>query len=225
MSQNPMSVSQAVTSRRSVREFLDTPVPLETIRRVMDTARWAPSGCNYQPWEATILTGEPLAALREKLRAAPMQQPDYDWDAPKAEDRYKRRLYELSASMFESLGIERDDKAGRAAATGRNVVSFGAPVLLLCYFPRLMKEAQWSDTGMWLQTIMLLLREEGLDSCPQEFMAYYADPIMEHIGVSQDTHRFFCGMGIGYRDPDAPVNSFDRNRIPLDEHVRFEGFE
>ena len=225
MSDTPMSVSQAVTSRRSVRDFLDTPVPLETIRRVMETARWAPSGCNYQPWEATILTGEPLAKLREKLRAAEMKQPDYDWDAPKQEDRYKHRLYELSASMFESLGVAREDKAGRAAAMGRNVVSFGAPVLLLCYFPRLMKEAQWSDTGMWLQTIMLLLREEGLDSCPQEFMAYYADPIMEHIGVSTQTHRFFCGMGIGYRDPDAPVNSFDRNRVPLEEHVRFEGFE
>ncbi len=225
MSETQMSVTQAVTSRRSVRDFLDTPVPLDTIRQVMDTARWAPSGCNYQPWEATILTGEPLAQLRETLRSSEMKQPDYDWDAPKQEDRYKNRLYELSASMFESLGIEREDKAGRAAAMGRNVVSFGAPVLLLCYFPRMMKEAQWSDTGMWLQTIMLLLREQGLDSCPQEFMAYYADPIMEHIGVSTETHRFFCGVGIGYRDPDAPVNSFERNRVPLDEHVRFEGFE
>jgi len=219
-----MTPTQAVLTRRSVRAFLDTPVPFDAIRRVMDTARWAPSGCNYQPWEATILTGAPLAALREKLSASEMKQPDYDWDAPKQEDRYKQRLYELSASMFESLGIEREDKAGRAAAMGRNVVSFGAPVLLLCYFPRLMKEAQWSDTGMWLQTIMLLLREEGLDSCPQEFLAYYADPIMEHIGVSTETHRFFCGMGIGYRDPDAPVNSFDRNRVPLEDHVRFEGW-
>ncbi len=225
MSDTQMSVSEAVTSRRSVRDFLDTPVPLETIRRVMETARWAPSGCNYQPWEATILTGQPLAELREKVRSSEMKQPDYDWDAPKQEDRYKQRLYELSASMFESLGIAREDKAGRAAAMGRNVVSFGAPVLLLCYFPRLMKEAQWSDIGMWLQTIMLLLRGEGLDSCPQEFMAYYADPIMEHIGVSTQTHMFFCGMGIGYRDPEAPVNTFDRNRVPLDEHVRFEGFE
>lgn len=219
-----MPVSEAVRTRRSVREFLDTPVPLETIRRVMDTARWAPSGCNYQPWEATILTGEPLAQLREKLANTPMQQPEYDWDGPKQDEKYKARLYELGASMFTALGIEREDKAGRAAAMGRNLTSFGAPVLLLCYFPRIVKEAQWSDTGMWLQTIMLLLREEGLDSCPQEFLAYYADPIMEHIGVSQDTHMFFCGMGIGYRDPDAPVNAFDRNRVPLEDQVRFEGW-
>lgn len=218
------SVTEAVRTRRSVREFLDRPVPLDTIRRVMDTARWAPSGCNYQPWEATILTGEPLAALRVKLRDSPMQQPEYDWDGPKADARYKNRLYELSAAMFESLGIAREDKAGRAAAMARNIDSFGAPVLLLCYFPRLAQEAQWSDTGMWLQTVMLLLREEGLDSCPQEFMAYYAEPIMEHIGVSRETHMFFCGMGIGYRDADAPVNAFERCRVPLEEHVRFEGW-
>ena len=64
-------------------------------------------------------TGEPLAELREKLRNSQMKQPDYDWDAPKQEDRYKNRLYELSAAMFESLGIAREDKAGRAATMGR----------------------------------------------------------------------------------------------------------
>ena len=68
---------------------------------------------------------------------------------------------------------------------------------------------------------------EKLDGkpCPQEFLAYYAEPIMNRIGVSTETHMFFCGMGIGYRDPDAPVNGFDRNRVPLEDHVRFQGFE
>ena len=57
------SVTDAVLSRRSVRAFTDQPVPLETLRQVMDTARWAPSGCNFQPWEGAILTGEPLRQL------------------------------------------------------------------------------------------------------------------------------------------------------------------
>ncbi|MCP9222726.1 nitroreductase [Erythrobacter sp. LQ02-29] len=219
-----MNVSEAVRTRRSVRAFLDMPVPYEVLHRVLDTARWAPSGCNYQPWEATVLTGAPLEALREKLRTEQMQPPEYDWDAPKGDERYRTRLYELSAAMFESLGIAREDKEGRAAAMARNTESFGASALLLCYFPRIMKEAQWSDVGMWLQTIMLLLRGEGLDSCPQEYMAYFARPIMEHLGVDRETHMFFCGLAIGYDDPDAAVNSFERCRVPLDEHVRFEGF-
>ena len=106
----------------------------------------------------------------------------------------------------------------------RNYNGFGAPVLLLCHFPRLMGPPQWSDVGMWLQTIMLLLREEGLDSCPQEFLSLYAQLIKQHIGVSDESHIFFCGMAIGYRDPAAPVNSYDRPRVPLDRQVSFVGF-
>lgn len=220
-----MNVTQAVTTRRSVRQFLDKPVELETLRRVMDTARWAASGCNYQPWEATIITGEPLKALQDKLATTPPQQAEYDWTAPGQEDAYTARLHGVSREMFGSLGIARDDGAARMAAMGRNTTSFDAPVLLLCYFPRLMKEPQWSDTGMWLQTVALLLREEGLDSCFQEYMALYANVIRDHIGIDHERYMFFCGMAIGYRDPDAPINNFERERVPLDEQVKFLGWD
>lgn len=219
-----MNVTEAVKSRRSVREFLDKPVDLETIRRVMDTARWAASGCNYQPWEASILTEEPLKELQAKLAADGPQKPEYDWTAPGQEESYKKRLDAVSSGMFGAMGIEREDKAGRMAAMGRNVTSFDAPVLLLCYFPRLMKEAQWSDTGMWLQTVALLLREEGLDSCFQEFMGLYPKTIRDFLGLDHDRYMVFCGMAIGYRDPDAPVNNFERERVPLDDQVKFLGF-
>ena len=136
-----MNVTEAVTTRRSVRDFLDKPVDLETIRRVMDTARWAASGCNYQPWEASVLTGKPLKEFQAKLVADGPQQAEYDWTAPGQEETYKERLNGVSAGMFGAMGIAREDKAGRMAAMGRNVTSFDAPVLLLCYFPRLMKEA------------------------------------------------------------------------------------
>ena len=110
------------------------------------------------------------------------------------------------------------------AAMGRNVTSFDAPALLLCYFPRLMKEAQWSDMGMWLQSIALLLREEGLDSCFQEFMGLYHKTIRAYLGLDDDRYMVFCGMAIGYRDADAPVNNFERERVALDDHVKFLGF-
>lgn len=219
-----MNVTEAVKSRRSVREFLDKPVDLETIRRVMGTARWAASGCNYQPWEATIVTGEPLAELRAKLSASPMQQAEYDWTAPGQEEAYKSRLDAVSREMFGAMNIARDDTEGRTKAMMRNVTSFDAPAVMFIYFPRLMKEAQWSDTGMWLQTVALLLREEGLDSCYQEFMALYANVIRDFLGLDHDRYMLFCGMAIGYRDPDAPVNNFERERVPLDEQVKFLGF-
>ncbi len=220
-----MNVTEAVTSRRSIRAFLDKPVDLETITRVMDKARWAASGCNYQPWEASIVTGQPLKDLQAKIVANGPQQAEYDWAAPGQEEAYKKRLDGVSAGMFGAMGIARDDGAARMAAMARNATSFDAPAVLFVYFPRLMKEAQWSDTGMWLQTVALLLREEGLDSCFQEFMALYANTIRDFLGLDHERYMFFCGMAIGYRDPDAPVNNFERERVPLDSQVKFIGFE
>lgn len=220
-----MNVTEAVTTRRSVREFLDKPVDFATIYRVMDTARWSPSGCNYQPWQATILTGQPLADFRAQIAGKPMAQLEYSWDAPAAHEEYKARLGCVSAKMFEAMGIARDDGPARMAAMARNVTSFDAPALLLCYFPKFMLEPQWSDTGMWLQTVALLLREEGLDSCFQEFMAFYANEIRDFLGLDHDSTMFFCGMAIGYRDMDAPVNTFERERVPLDEQVTFLGWD
>lgn len=220
-----MNVTEAVTSRRSIRAFLDKPVDLETLTRVMDKARWAASGCNYQPWEASIVTGQPLKDLQAILTTTPPQAAEYDWAAPGQEPGYKSRLDNVSASMFGAMGIAREDGAGRMAAMARNATSFDAPAVLFVYFPRLMKEAQWSDTGMWLQTVALLLREEGLDSCFQEYMALYANVIRDFLGLDHERYMFFCGMAIGYRDPDAPLNNFERQRVPLEEHVKFIGFE
>ena len=220
-----MNIAEAVATRRSVREFLDTPVPLATIERVLDQARMTPSGCNYQPWESVVLTGAPLKALQDVLLAAKADDPlEYNWAAPGAYPEYQARLQAVGAAMYGALQIERADKAARTDFMQANLVSFGAPVLLLCHFPKFMKEPQWSDVGMWLQTIMLLLRGEGLDSCPQEYMGNYGRTIKAHLGLSADT-MLFCGLAIGWRDDDAPVNHFKRERVPLDRQVKFIGFD
>ncbi len=220
-----MDVAQAVLTRRSIRAFKDTPVPEEALRRVLDAARWAPSGCNFQPWEATIVTGAPLRELRDKMLATPMQNPrEYSWDAPEAIPDCLARLRGVGKAMYSAMGIGRGDNEARAKFMAGNFESFGAPAVLLCYFDRRMGPPQWSDVGMWLQTIMLLLRGEGLDSCPQEALALHAKLIKDFIGVSDETHIFFCGIAIGYRDTEAAVNAFPREREPVDGNVRFLGF-
>jgi nitroreductase len=217
------SVADAVTTRRSVRAFSPRPVPFETIKRVLDQARWAPSGCNFQPWEAHVLTGAPLKALQDKLLASQFDMPpEYDFSAPGQVEKYQARLRAVGAAMYGAQGITRQDDAARAKFASDNLTSFGAPVLLLAHFPKLMKEAQWSDVGMWLQTIMLLLRGEGLDSCPQEYMGMYGKTIKAHLGLSDDT-LLFCGIAIGWRE-DSPVNDFPRERVPVEEHITFKGF-
>jgi nitroreductase len=224
MQEKPMNIAEAVATRRSVREFLDRPVPYATIERVLDQARFAPSGCNFQPWQATVLTGAPLKALQDVLLAAQPDDPlEYDFSAPGQYPQYQARLQAVGAAMYGAMQIERADKAARSDFMKANLVSFGAPVLLLCHFPKFMKEAQWSDVGMWLQTIMLLLRGEGLDSCPQEYMGMYGRTIKAHLGLADDI-MLFCGIAIGWRDDAAPVNHFARERVPLDQQITFQGF-
>lgn len=220
-----MTVSEAVLSRRSIRVFKPDVVPFEVLHRVMDKARWAPSGCNFQPWEATIITGEPLAQLQQKMLVSPMQDPiEYSWSDPEVIPECKARLQQVGASMYQAMGIGRSDAEARDDFVRNNVMSFGAPAVLLCYFDRRMGPPQWSDVGMWLQTVMLLLREEGLDSCPQEFLSMHARLIKEFLGVSDESHIFFCGIAIGYRVEDTAVNRFERQREPVEGNVRFLGF-
>jgi len=220
-----MHVADAVASRRSIRRFLDKPVSFEVVRRVLDAARMAPSGCNYQPWEATVLTGAPLKSLQDVLLASEPDNPqEYDFSAPGRHPKYKERFNRLGAAMYGAMGIGRGDADTRRIFQQENLTSFGAPVLLLSHFPKFMGPPQWSDVGMWLQTIMLLLRDEGLDSCPQEWMGVFGRTIKRHLGLSDDT-LLFCGLAIGWSDPAAVVNNFARERVPLDEQVGFLGFD
>ena len=223
-----MKVSEAATSRRSIRAFLDRPVGRAVLERVLAIAQRAPSGGNVQPWNAVVLTGPPLAALEAAIaQALPLgkagRSMEYDIYPRGLDGAYEERRVGVGEVMYEALGIARDDKQGRLGQFAENFRAFGAPVLLLVHTPRYMGPPQWSDIGMWLQTVMLLLREEGLDSCPQESWAMYAREVREAIAVPED-HIFFCGLAIGYRDPQAPVNLFAVPRAPLSEVVRFEGF-
>lgn len=223
-----MNVSEAVSSRRSVRAFLNEPVDRAVLERVLEKAQRTPSGGNVQPWHGVVLTGEPLAKLIARIveefpkgRAA--HSPEYHIYPPELEGEYEQRRRGVGEDMYGALGIPRDDKPRRLAWFANNFRAFGAPVLMLVHTPKYMGPPQWSDIGMWLQTVMLLLREEGLDSCPQEAWAVYSPQIREVVAIPDD-HILFCGLAIGHREPNAAVNRFAVARAPLAEVVRWDGF-
>ena len=223
-----MTVTEAVASRRSVRAFLDKPVDREVLRRVLETAQNAPSGGNTQPWNATVLTGAPLAKLLATVaevlpQGSAAHRPEYAIYPPGLDGAYEQRRRGSGEAMDAALEIPRDNKMARLMWFAKNFRAFEAPVLMLIHTPKYMGPPQWSDIGMWLQTVMLLLREAGLDSCGQEAWAIYSPQIRQCVDIPDD-HIFFCGLAIGHRDPGAPVNNFPVPRASLDEAVRWEGF-
>jgi nitroreductase len=121
---------------------------------------------------------------------------------------------------YSSLGIAREDWEARQRAAIANWNCFGAPAALFCYIDRDLGRPQWADVGMYLQTVMLLLRAEGLHSCPQMAWSQVRETVAEVLSPS-DGLILFCGMSIGYEDPT--VSYARTGRAPLDETVTFVG--
>jgi nitroreductase len=223
-----MTVSEALATRLSVRDFLPDPVPQDLLRRLLKKAARAPSGGNLQPWHITVLAGARLAALVEAVAARQAEMPkgeaaEYPVYPNPITEPYGARRFKIGEDMYALLGIAREDREGRRAWFARNFRFFGAPVGLFCFVDRNMGVAQFSDLGMFLQSLMLLLREEGLDSCAQEAWSMFAPTVYKVLGTPPE-RMLFTGMAIGKRNPDAPVNRLVSDRAPLEDFATFEGF-
>lgn len=220
-----MNVSEAIASRRSVRGFLDTPVDPALLRRIVEAAGRAPSGGNVQPWHIDVVTGAKLDALKAIMRTRLAEAPggegaEYDIYPKALPTPYKDYRFAVGEALYGALGIPREDKMRRLQWFARNFQFFGAPVALFCSVARTMGPPQWSDLGMYLQSLMLLLREAGLDSCPQECWAIYPATVGGFIGIPED-RMLFTGMAIGFKDDAEPANAARTDRAPLADFATF----
>ncbi|MPY51001.1 nitroreductase [Streptomyces acidicola] len=218
-----MDVYEAVTSRRAVRGFTGRQVPKEVLERILSAAAWAPSASNLQPWHVYVLTGGPLAELKKRAgeRVAsgdPWDEPEYEQYPPDLKSPYSERRSAFGEQRYGALGIPRGDLEARQRAASANWDCFGAPAALFCYIDRDMGPAQWSDVGMYLQTVMLLLRAEGMHSCAQMAWAKYHKTVAEVLSPP-DELILFCGMSIGFEDVTA--GDARMGRAPLAETVTF----
>lgn len=223
-----MKVSEAVSTRISCRAFTDQPVDEATVRRLLDRARYAPSGGNVQPWKVYALAGRALSAfladVAEEAKTHPMGHPtEYGIYPDKLKEPYRSYRFKCGEDMYATIGVPREDKPGRLKQFVRNYRFFGAPVGLFLYLDRQMGPPQWSDAGMFLQTLMLLAREEGLHTCAQEAWAMWADLARRHTGAP-DEEMLFCGMALGHMDEDHPINALRTDRAEVDEFAVLKGF-
>ena len=219
------TVSQAVLSRHSCRSFADRPVEQETVRDLIEAARYAPSGGNLQPWIVHVLSGGSLVRFRHlmapKIKAAPLGgDSEYHVYPPNLKEPYRTRRYQVGEDMYGHLGVTRENKAARVRQFARNFDFFGAPVGMFFLLDRCMGPPQWSDLGMFIQTLMLLAREQGLETCPQEAWTAWHKEVTEFLDVSPEL-MLFCGLALGYGDYAAPINRLRSERMALGEFAHF----
>jgi nitroreductase len=221
-----MNVTEAVERRISVRAFKSDPAPAALVREILEIARRAPSGGNLQPWRVHALAGEPLAELKA-LAAAKMAQggepPEYDVYPENLWEPFRTRRFQCGEDLYASINIPREDRPARLRQLANNVSFFGAPVGLFFSLERKLGRPQWADVGMYMQTVMLLAAERGLDTCAQEFWARLPKTVSDFIGLPED-HMLFSGMAMGYRDPDAPINGWRTRRDDFDLFAEMRGF-
>jgi len=221
----PVDVFEAVESRISVRAFTDTPVDGATVRAILEAASRAPSGGNLQPWRVFAVAGAELDELKRLVRdKRPGEEPaEYEVYPPSLWDPFRTRRFECGEDLYATIGIGRDDRRGRLTQLARNAELFGAPVGLFFCLDRRLGPPQWADLGMFMQTVMLLARGHGLDTCAQEYWAAYPRTLADFLGLA-DHEQVFSGMALGHRDPDHPINGLRTRRDPLDAWCDLRGF-
>jgi nitroreductase len=228
--QTTAAVDAAITSRRSVRAFLPTPVPRATIEEILAVATRAPSGVNTQPWKVTVLTGAAKQALSHKIltehdaRAAAgstgADVGEYDYYPTEWVPPYIDRRRKIGWDLYGLLGIGKGDKARMHAQHGRNYRFFDAPVGLIFTIDRILRQGSWLDYGMFLQNIMTAARARGLDTCPQAAFIGFYNVIEEHLALPR-TEMVVCGMSLGWADESAPENRLVTEREPVAGFARF----
>ena len=220
-------VAAAITSRRSVRAFLGTPVPRETVERILDIAARAPSGTNMQPWRGYVLTGEPLRRLSDALVAEAMAgtpvEGEYRYYPEAFFEPYLSRRRKVGWDLYGLLGIAKGETEKMKRQHARNFDFFGAPVGLVFTVDRRLEIGSWLDYGIFLGNVMTAARGMGLDTCPQAAFAPHHRTIREHLPIREE-EVVVCGMALGHADPAAPENALVTERVPAREFCRFLGW-
>lgn len=220
-----MDVSHALRARRSVRAFLPAVPPGALVQTLLQEAAQAASGGNLQPWRVVALTGEPLRAL---LAAVAQTQPGEDESLqsypPNLWEPYRTRRFANGEDLYRTLGIPREDKAGRLKQLAKNAEFFGAPVGIFVCVDERMGMPQWADLGIYLQSLMLLAVQHGLATCAQGFWRRYAGTLQRQLALPEPYH-VACGVALGYEDEAAPINALRSTRAPWADWGELRGFD
>ena len=217
-----MELLEGLQTRKSIRAYKPQAVPRELLTRILEAARWSPSWGNTQSWEAVVVAGDVLPRLTADLVAAVEQKEAPNPDVPMPAgfpDAQQHRYMACAAWLFGTMGIAREDKAGRKAHMLNMTRAFGAPVIIYVLFSAdLQVPYTMFDLGAITHGICLAAHAQGLGTCIEAQFALYPDLVRRHVAIPEG-RKIVIGIALGYPDPEAPANAFRTDREPVEKWV------
>lgn len=212
------TLDRLLRERYSCRGFRPDPVPRATIVRILELAGRAPSWCNVQPWHLSIIEGERLKGLSERLLAHVQDHPDApDFDFPTGyTGPHQARRRECGFQLYESVGVARGDREASRRQALENFRFFGAPHVAILTSPAELGTFGAIDCGGFVTAFLLAAKSLGVDTIPQAAIAGFPDFFRSELGLGAE-RKLICAISFGYGDESHPANGFRTSRAAVDE--------
>jgi len=223
-----MTIIEALNERQSVRGFLPDPVPRETIEKILAAAVRAPSAENIQPWEFTVITGEPLRKISAEnvmlLENGVPPDPGHASHRWPKDSAYRQRQVAVGKELFRLMNIDRDDKEKRAEWIKRGFRYFDAPAAVVISYDRMIPpQSALFDIGCLAQSLCLAALEYGVVTCIQYQGVMYAAPLREYADIPENKENVIA-IAMGYPDNAYPANALRTERDPVEDITSWVGF-
>jgi nitroreductase len=224
-----MSYDEVVMGRRSIRGFLDKPVPKELIKEILTMAMRSPSSMNTQPWNFTVVTGESLNRIRagnteRNLAGIPHSREFRTGTA--FEGVHRERQIGVAKQLFAAMNIARDDAPARQDWVLRGFRQFDAPVCVIITYDKILSASDDTpfDCGAVSTALVNAAWSRGLGAVINSQGIMQSPVVREHAGIADD-QVIMKAIAIGWPDDSFPANAVVSERKSVDEAARFVGFD
>jgi nitroreductase len=224
-----MTFDDVITGRRSIRGYKPDPVPQALIEEILALAMRAPSSMNTQPWNFTVLTGEPLDRIRagntERNVAGVPHSREFRIGQAFA-GVHRERQVGVAKQLFGAMGIARDDSDARTDWVLRGFRQFDAPVCVIITYDRVLADSDDTafDCGAVATALVNAAWSRGL-GCVINSQGIMQSPVVrEHAGIADD-QVIMKAIAMGWPDESFPANAVVSERKSVAEAARFVGFD
>ncbi len=205
-----METLEGIKTRYSVRAFKPTPVPKDVLGKILGVVSNTPSYTNTQPWEVVVVSGKKKDELSKVIFELAKAKAPTNPDLPMPKDwlaGHEARSGEHGARRLATLGVARDDEAGREDLRLMNFEFYGAPCAVFLFIDGILGEWSIFDMGLFAQNLILAAHSLGVESVLQASVTNYAPEIKKFLGVPESKKLVIC-IPLGYPDEGAKLNTY-----------------